>query len=176
MYFTVELFPVEKIPASVHTFLQQVHRGLWDGTSFYLNGKHVLMARPVSGNGMISRRKEFAKAGVEHVIFAEYHEDYPHEPYTLGFTGNPPGPSFYINKQDNTIPHGPGGKQHRKGEPCFGKIIIGTETIDRISRMKGTEKDPARIQPVDIVKVRILTDLREAVGGSKYLDDHANDQ
>lgn len=133
------------------------------------------MARPVSGNGMVSKRKDFAKAGVEHVIFSEYHEDFPHEPYTLGFTGNPPGPSFYINKQDNTIPHGPGGKQHRKGEPCFGKVIIGTETIDRIGRLKGTDKDPAHIQPVDITRVRLLKELNEAVGGPEYMKEQTRD-
>ena len=142
-FFTIEMAPTHLMPASVYNFLQQVSHGLWSGTSFHLNADHVIAARPLSGNGQISRREIFDQSGFGILPFAEYSEGYPHLPYTLGFVGQ--GPAFYINKRHN---------HHH--DACFGNVVIGRYTIDKISRMRGYDHDPHRIRPVDIVAARII--------------------
>ena len=40
--FTIKLNPVDKMPHSVHLFLEQVHHKLWDGIPFMVNAGHIL--------------------------------------------------------------------------------------------------------------------------------------
>lgn len=140
-FFTIEMAPANIMPTAVLTFLQQVQAGLWSNTSIHLNAAHVIAARPVSGNGKVSKRDEFQKHGL--LPFNEYSESYPHLAYTLGFVGA--GPAFFINKQHN---------YHR--DACFANVVIGRKTIDKIGAMRGLDSDSTRIRPVDIVATRIL--------------------
>ena len=41
------------------------------------------------------------------MAFQEYHPQYPHKLFTLGYAGRPGGPAFYISTMDNTDNHGP---------------------------------------------------------------------
>ena len=149
-FFTVELAQPHLMPASVYLFLQQVASGLWSGTSFYMNADHFIAARPVSGNGQLSKRDLFEKSGLGSVPFPEHTEAYPHLPYTLGFVGR--GPDFYINKNHNF---------HQ--DPCFANVVIGRPTINKVAAMRGYDQDASRIRPVDIVSARIVNfiDLSE---------------
>ena len=134
-YFTVELASLDDMPASVLTFLQQVHHKLWDNASFVHNAPHVNMARPASNN--IDTMFEH---NIQHTPFAEYSME--HTPYTLGFAGYPAGPEFYINKEDNTQTHGP--NNHREDghyEPAFATIIIGRDTINDMNDLIENEND-----------------------------------
>ena len=84
--------------------------------------------------------------------------------YTLGFTGRPGGPDFYINKMNNTEAHGPGGQhQHHLEEfadPCFAKVIDGFETLDMIYHEQtfpdGHEWGWFLVHPVHIVGATLL--------------------
>jgi hypothetical protein len=143
LYFTIEMAPAHVMPASVHLFLQQVSNGLWSGTSFYLNADHIFAARPVSGNGKITKHELFDQSGFGKLSFLEYNSAYPHLPYTLGFAGR--GPEFYINKSHNT---------HH--DPCFANVVIGRSTIQKIVTIRGNDRNPARIRPIDIVSARIV--------------------
>jgi len=143
-YFTIEMAPTDIMPVAVWTFLEQVNAGLWDGTSFHINADHVLAARPVSGNGQISKRDLFERSGYGSLPVAEFSAAYPHLPYTLGFVGQ--GPAFYINKVHN---------EH--DDACFGNVVIGRYTVDTIGKMRGYDHDPTRIRPVDIVSARIVS-------------------
>jgi hypothetical protein len=145
--FVVELAPLDTLPHAVHLFLEQVAHNLWTGCYFYLNGPHVLQAGPQSfeddetpiPEGESSRYpalKPFIDLGLETLAFPEYSEDFPHQTWTLGFTGRPGGPDFYINKVDNSIAHGPGGQVHHalheQGDSCFAKIVKGRENVAMI--------------------------------------------
>lgn len=72
------------------------------------------------------RTKKFSDLGLDRLAFPDYSADYPHLPWTLGYTGRPGGPDWYINKVDNTKGHGPGGQsQHplsEQGDSCFGIV------------------------------------------------------
>ena len=123
--FVMELAPLDKMPHSVHVFLDMVSNHLWDGCSFVMNAMHVIKAAPLpydesSGTEMA---KAFLEKGLNGPSFKEYTEEYPHKRYTIGFAGGS-SPSFYINTDDNTEIHA--------GDSAFAKIISGFEAIKRL--------------------------------------------
>lgn len=142
--------PLDLMPHAVHFFLQQVVHGLWNDAWFYLNGPHVLQAGPqapedeeelwhLEHGGDDERAvamKQFREASLETLAFPEYSDSYQHEKWTLGYTGRPGGPDFYINKLDNSKSHGPGGQfQHdlyEYGDPCFAKVVDGFDVLKQM--------------------------------------------
>mmetsp|Transcript_11202 Transcript_11202/g.17323 ORF Transcript_11202/g.17323 Transcript_11202/m.17323 type:complete len:472 (+) Transcript_11202:218-1633(+) len=177
--FTVELAPLSMLPHANHLFLEQVYHELWDNTWFYLNGPHVLQAGPQdwedeeSGQSM----SRFTETRLEKLSFPEYHEEFPHEPWTLGFTGRPGGPDWYINKADNTKPHGPGGQyQHdleEQADSCFAKIVDGKDTLQRIFRAETYPRDSEYAffltEPVEIVTARIQEKVEDKIQKPKII-------
>ena len=123
--FVIELAPLDLMPHSVHFFLEMVDSHLLDGCSFILNALHVLKAAPLpyDGSSAANKARAFTKMGLESVAFKEYAPSYPHEQYTVGFAADG-SPSFYINTEDNSEIH--------LGDPCFGKIVEGFDTIKRL--------------------------------------------
>jgi hypothetical protein len=116
-----------------------------------------------------SRKHKFTELGLDQLAFPDYSHDYPHVPWTVGFTGRPGGPDWYINKVDNTQGHGPGGQQqyalNEQGDSCFG--TISTEGSGR-NALAGyiyqadvyadnTEWHHFIHSPIEIVEARILT-------------------
>jgi len=112
--FVVEMAPLELMPHSVHIFLEQVRYGLWSSAWFYVNGPHVLQCGPhlphdydadssddhhdEAEEERLLALKPFQELDLETLSFAEYSHQYPHQKWTLGFTGRPGGPDWYINK------------------------------------------------------------------------------
>ena len=154
----IELAPITLMPHSVHTFLSQLSEGYWTrGTpAIVMNPGHVLQACPhpcletkaMGGSYPGDPYVDMRHAGLDTVSFQEYHPEYPHEKYTIGFAGRPhSGPEFYINMMNNTMDHGPKEAITKKAiedeeevdemtmepDPCFGKIISGFEVIDKIA-------------------------------------------
>ena len=142
--------PLDTVPHAVHLFLEQVAHGLWKHTYFYLNGPHVLQIGPQ----MVEEEQEehegsddeddatqpFQKAALAHLSFPDYNSTFPHTTWTLGYTGRPGGPDFYINKVNNTESHGPGGQyQHaiqEQGDSCFGKVTSGQQHLAKVFSQK----------------------------------------
>ena len=98
-HFTIQLAPLESMPHAVKLFLEQVIHGLWDNGWFYINGPHVMQAGPMvpDDNDFEEQYHDersaalhlFRELQLDTLAFPEYSEDYPHQPYTLGFTGRP---------------------------------------------------------------------------------------
>lgn len=103
------------MPHAIHLFLEQVKNGLWnDKAWFYINGPHILQCGPEIDEELDydhdhdSEDEEielhhlalqpFRKANLETLSFPEYTNSYPHTKWTIGFTGRPGGPEWYINK------------------------------------------------------------------------------
>ena len=128
-FFTVETAPNEFMPHTVYFFMDLVEKRLWDGTVFIHEWYHVIQAAPISHG--INFRDDFGQ-----LAFPEYSDKYAHGEYTLGMSGRPGGPEFYINVQDNIDYHGPGGQPHstilNDADPCFAKIVIGRDIIDEM--------------------------------------------
>jgi cyclophilin family peptidyl-prolyl cis-trans isomerase len=134
--FIVELVPVEAMPHSVHFFLDLVAAHVWDHTVFlhHEDVDHVMATAPIDYYTQKVKFMHLHTLGWANLGFPEYHEDFPHEKYTLGFAGQ--GPTFYINTMDNARIHGPGGQGHhllpQDADPCFGKVVEGQDVVDAL--------------------------------------------
>jgi len=229
--FVIELAPLELVPHAIHLFLEQVDHGLMEGTSFYLNGPHIVQAGPqpkwddyydgsddelfntmdgsdghkkhvISSSAVntikkyenkvqssqneehdddeyeqslddfkneASRTHRYSELGLDQLAFPDYHPDYPHTPWTVGFTGRPGGPDWYINKVDNTEGHGPGGQYQymlkEQGDSCFGTISAegsGRNALAGYVYQADTTADNSEwhhflVTPVEIVEAIIMT-------------------
>lgn len=124
----IEMSSLDLMPHSVYTFLEMVSTGLLNGCSFILNALHVLKAAPLpyDGTSASDKARAFLDSGLNSVAFREYSPDYPHSKYTIGFAADG-SPSFYINTEDNSDIH--------MGDPCFGKIVSGYDTVERLEKM-----------------------------------------
>ena len=147
--FVVEVASFDLMPASAFFFLEQVDRGLWDGTSFHVNAPHVLMAQPVSGTHDVHKLPEMEAMGLARLPLQEYSEQLPHQKYTLGFGSAPStaGSFFFINKTDNS--------NSQAGQPCFARVVSGFDTIDAITSLE-TARGNYRIQPTEILSAHVL--------------------
>ena len=171
--FVVEMAPLDSMPHAVHLFLEQVDHGLWNDAQFYLNGPHVLQGGPSyeevdddesEEEARARRLLPFRKLQLDSLVFPEYSNDFPHLQWTLGLTGRPGGPDFYINKADNTRSHGPGGQsQHDLEEfadPCFAKVVDGFDVLKEIFSVETVQDDPEYKwffeEPVYIVHAEIM--------------------
>jgi len=193
--FTVEMAPLGMMPHANHLFLEQVYHELWDNTFFFLNGPHVLQAGPQDWESDYendaydddelqqtppdkrrSPLSRFKEARLESMTFPEYSPQYPHTPWTLGYTGRPGGPDWYINKADNSRHHGPHGQsQHdlrELADTCFARVIKGQDALQRIFSRETHDPDsdfPYLLkEPVEIVKARIENKVEDKIKKPKY--------
>ena len=182
--FVVELAPLDLMPHSNEIFLDMVANEAWDNTVFYhhLQHTHVLAAAPVNFGTFEPKNHHWKALGYTGLSFPEYSGDWPHEEYTLGFSGK--GPNFYINALDNSKNHGPGTQNHHDlasdADPCFAKVVWGKQVIQDMMPTKGappgtgttkqaTTEDPVSWKDLDvtqIVSVR-LQNRKKRVPGSQ---------
>lgn len=152
-FFTVETAPNAMMPHTVYYFMDLVQKRLWDETVFIHEWEHIIQAVPIS-HGINFREK------MGELAFPEYSDEYDHGEYTLGISGRPGGPEFYINVQDNSDYHGPGGQPHsailNDADPCFAKVIIGKEIIDE---MKMNSVESLHGIPDKVEEKNILTSI-----------------
>lgn len=87
---TIALAPIDLIPVSVFTFLEEART--WIHGSFHRNAGHVLQVQAVS-------------AVKKHLPFQEYSSKFPHKKGTTGYCGRPSGPCWYVSIMDNTRNH-----------------------------------------------------------------------
>lgn len=158
--FFIETASINDMPHSVHLFLEQVKNSLWNGCSFIINAPHILQAGPHTKDASVDKIDSFKKLELDTVSFQEYSIAFPHKKYTFGFAGRPGGPDFYINKMDNSDPHGPGGQMQQvleeEADPCFAKVIDGFEVVDELFKTPTAGDHNLVRNSIDIVKVEIL--------------------
>ena len=158
----IELAPLDVMPHSVQTFLDQVHEGLWDGGRFGWRAGHVLMAHSSSADDRAGGASDVTRGATEgtasaprrqpRMAFPEYDERYPHERYTVSFPSrstfellDPPPPSspddesgttldFYVNLRSNVEHHAP-----RVGTGATGGYVHGESCFGRIT--EGASRD-----------------------------------
>jgi len=161
--FVVETAPLDVMPHTVHLFLEQVYHHLWDGCSFLLCDAHRVQASPFRDVQLSDRslEKKFRKIDLDTVAFQEYSEEYPHHKWTLGYSGRPGGPDFYINTDDNSGRFGPAGKESKvleeEADPCFAKVVEGQDVIERMIQLpKITENGDLFKEAVVIVQATLV--------------------
>jgi peptidyl-prolyl cis-trans isomerase A (cyclophilin A) len=147
---TLELYP-DKAPKSAENFLQYVKSGHYDGTIFH----RVISGFMIQGGGFDgSMRQKPTRAPIEN----EAKNGLKNEPYTVAMarTENPNSATaqFFINVKNNAFLDYPG--QDGAGYAVFGKVIKGTEVVDKIRQVPTSGADvpttPVVIESASIVK------------------------
>jgi len=163
-FFSVQTAPNELMPHAVKTFMQMVENGGWNDSVMVHKVGHIALASPVSASSAEKKDDKLFQA----LAFPEYSEQFNHAKYTLGFSGRPGGPQFYINLNDNSVTHGPGGQhQHtlaEEADPCFATITRGKDVVEKFiqltakaQKLKGDEK----VLYSTIEQIKILNDFKK---------------
>lgn len=156
-YFTIQTAPNDIAPHAILKFMEMINTKSWDDTLFYHQADHVVMGVPI--NIKAERKKTPA---LKPLLFSEHNEKYPHEKLTIGFSDG--GPNFYINIEDNTKIHGPGGGDDddhgimNQGESCFGRIIHGQDIVKDFITLNKKAVTAGTVQYTRILNMkRIMT-------------------
>jgi cyclophilin family peptidyl-prolyl cis-trans isomerase len=141
----------EKAPKSVANFLQYVKSGHYNGTIFH----RVIGSFMIQGGGYDAGMKQ---KPTNPPIENEASNGLKNEPYSVAMarTSNPNSASaqFFINVKNNAFLNYPG--QDGAGYAVFGKVVKGTEVVDKIKDVQTGSGDvpvkPVVIESASVVK------------------------
>jgi len=178
-FVVLELAPLDEMPHTLHVFLEQVTRGLYNQGSFSFHhcDPRMCLGEPIPNEWTAPELLQnehgepiehalwnrFIESGYGQVLFQEYSPQFPHQKYTLGMArlGRDDwhsGPGLYWNFDDNTVNHGPGGyASDGTGDPCFARAVTGLEVIDRIHASAGELNPAGDWKPMQDGNVAILS-------------------
>lgn len=143
--FKVEL-DAEKAPKTVENFLAYVNAGHYSGTIFH----RVIDGFMIQGGGFEPGMKQ---KPTNDPVENEAKNGLKNEPYTLAMarTSAPHSASaqFFVNVKNNSFLDYPG--QDGWGYCVFGKVVEGTEVIDKIKGVKTTRSGMFADVPVEDV-------------------------
>ncbi len=144
---TLEL-DAEKAPKSVENFLAYVQAGHYDGTIFH----RVIEGFMIQGGGFEPGMKQ---KPTNDPVENEAKNGLKNEPYTVAMarTSAPHSASaqFFININNNTFLDYPG--QDGWGYCVFGKVVEGTDVVDKIKSVKTTRSGMFSDVPVDNIVI-----------------------
>lgn len=144
---TLEL-DAEKAPKSVANFLSYVSKGHYDGTIFH----RVIPGFMVQGGGMAPGMKE--KRG-DNPISNEANNGLKNNKYTVAMarTSDPHSATaqFFINAADNGFLNHTAISAQGWGYAVFGKVISGSDIVDKIEGVKTGRKGYHDDVPLDDV-------------------------
>ena len=154
--FTVEVYP-DKAPKTVENFLRYVKDKHYDGLIFH----RVINNFMVQGGGYDAKytekptrppvihegREALAKGGSKNVVGT----------LAMARTNDPNSASsqFFINVKDNANLDAPNPDGH--GYTVFGKVVSGTEVVDRIRAVRTTSQGRMQNVPVDPITIQSAT-------------------
>jgi peptidyl-prolyl cis-trans isomerase A (cyclophilin A)/peptidyl-prolyl cis-trans isomerase B (cyclophilin B) len=129
----IELNP-EKAPISVKNFLEYAREGFYNGTIFH----RIIFGFMIQGGGF---DEKFQEKPTRDPIKIESKNGLRNKKYTIAMarTSDPDSASaqFFINSEDNRFLDFPG--RDGWGYAVFGKVISGTEVVDKIQRVRAGE-------------------------------------
>jgi len=146
---TVELDDV-KAPATVANFIAYVNKGHYDGTVFH----RVIKGFMVQGGGFEAGMKQ---KPTDAPIQNEANNGLKNDKYTLAMarTNAPHSASaqFFINTVDNEFLNFKSESPSGWGYAVFGKVIAGTDVVDKIEKVKTSRSGFHDDVPVDAVVI-----------------------
>lgn len=150
----LELYP-EKAPKSVANFLEYVKSGQYNGTIFH----RVIDSFMIQGGGFDQEMKQKpTQAPIEN----EAKNGLKNTPYTVAMarTGDPHSATaqFFINVGNNEFLNYPG--QDGWGYAVFGKVVKGSEVVDKIRQVKTGNKGMHQNVPLQPVVIQSATLLK----------------
>ena len=126
----METAPNHLLPHSISKFMELMEAKIYDKTPLVATGHIILTTLP----------KSVVEDTSKQLVFPEYSPSFPHLANTVGFATRPGGPEIYINTDDNTKIHGPGGQKHHalveEADVCFAKVVRGHDIITEIKKGK----------------------------------------
>lgn len=145
----IELYP-EKAPKTVENFLSYVKDGFYNDTIFH----RVINNFMIQGGGFEPGMKQKqTKAPIEN----EADNGLKNDNYTVAMarTGDPHSATaqFFINVADNDFLNFTAPTPSGWGYAVFGKVVEGTDVVDKIKQVKTTSKGFYQDVPVDDVVI-----------------------
>ncbi|HEY2258009.1 MAG TPA: peptidylprolyl isomerase [Variovorax sp.] len=149
--FVVELAP-DKAPKTVANFLQYVKDKQYDGTVFH----RVIDGFMIQGGGFTADMKEKPTRAP---IPLEAQSGLKNAKYSIAMarTSDPNSATaqFFINVKDNANLDAPNPDGH--GYAVFGKVVSGTEVVDKIRAVRTGNKAGMQDVPLDAVTIQSAT-------------------
>ena len=147
----LELAP-EKAPKTVANFLQYVRDKHYDGTVFH----RVIDGFMIQGGGYAA---DFKERPTRAPVPLEARNGLRNERYTVAMarTSDPDSATaqFFIHVTDNANLDAPNPDGH--GYTVFGKVVSGTEVVDRIRAVRTTSQGRMQNVPVDPITIQSAT-------------------
>jgi peptidyl-prolyl cis-trans isomerase B (cyclophilin B) len=142
----------ERAPLSVQNFLDYVRKGHYDGTVFH----RVIKGFMLQGGGFDTAMKQKPTAAP---IKNEANNSLLNKRYTLAMarTSDPHSATaqFFINTVDNGFLNFSAESPQGWGYAVFGRVVDGTDVVDKIERVKTGNKGghaDVPLEPVSIVR------------------------
>ena len=147
----VELNP-EKAPKTVENFLQYVNDKHYDGTIFH----RVIDGFMIQGGGFTP---ELRQKQTRAPIPLEAKNGLKNDKYTIAMarTSDPNSATsqFFINVKDNANLNAPSPDGH--GYAVFGKVVSGTEVVDKIRAARTGNKGGMQDVPLETITIQSAT-------------------
>ncbi|HEX2604013.1 MAG TPA: peptidylprolyl isomerase [Oxalicibacterium sp.] len=145
----------DKAPASTQNFLQYVKSGQYNGTIFH----RVIPNFMIQGGGFTAdMQQKPTRAPIQN----EANNGLKNDAYTVAMarTGNPHSATaqFFINTKNNDFLNYPG--QDGWGYAVFGKVIKGTEVVDKIRQVKTGNVGPYQDVPLQPVVIESASQIK----------------
>ncbi|CAL61457.1 peptidyl-prolyl cis-trans isomerase B (PPIase B) (rotamase B) [Herminiimonas arsenicoxydans] len=142
----------DKAPKTVDNFLQYVKSGQYNGTIFH----RVIADFMIQGGGFDKdMREKVTRAPIQN----EAQNGLKNDIYTIAMarTGNPHSATaqFFINTQTNNMLNYPG--QDGWGYTVFGKVVKGTEVVNKIKQVNTGNRGPHQNVPAQPVIIESAT-------------------
>jgi peptidyl-prolyl cis-trans isomerase B (cyclophilin B) len=144
----------EEAPITVKNFLNYVNKGLFTGTIFH----RVIDGFMIQGGGF---DKDMMQKKTDVPIKNEANNGLKNAPYTIAMarTSDPDSATsqFFINVANNSFLDYPG--QDGAGYCVFGKVIDGTDVIDKIGKVATGSSGGHQDVPIEVIVIEeILSD------------------
>lgn len=140
----------DKAPKSVANFLSYVNKGHYNNTIFH----RVIPNFMIQGGGM---EPGMAQKGTDGPITNEANNGLKNVKYSVAMarTGDPHSATaqFFINVTDNSFLNHTAPSQQGWGYAVFGKVVAGTDVVDKIKGVKTARKGYHDDVPVEDVVI-----------------------
>ena len=146
--FKIELF-TEEMPLTTKNFIDLAEKGFYNGQRFHRVIENFMIqgGDPLTKNE--SMQQFWGTGGPGYKIEDEFSDEFSNLRGTLAMANSGPntgGSQFFINVADNIYLD----SKH----PVFGKVVVGMEIVEAISKVEADEQDrPIEEVVVEIVKI-----------------------
>lgn len=152
---TVEL-NADKAPITVANFLEYVREGLYDGTIFH----RVIDNFMIQGGGFDTNMQQRAtKAAIENEADNGLRNEFGTLAMARTMEPHSATSQFFINVSNNEFLNHSGKNMQGWGYAVFGKVIDGTEVLDKIRAVPTTSRNGHQDVPVDTVIIESITEI-----------------